>query len=90
MQNKSPRIPQHLSDPLQILWFQPDDIGICVLSFIVASIFKGFFWLLIIVGPVIYIWAKLKYPSSFLKHMLYFVGKDLKYYPSSFYKKFNE
>jgi len=91
LETKLPRIPQYLSAPLQVLWFEPDDLAVCIISFTIASIFKGFFWFLILAGPFVYMRYKLKYPKSFLKHMLYFIGiKNLKHYPSIFYKNFNE
>ncbi|MDO9566372.1 MAG: type IV conjugative transfer system protein TraL [Candidatus Desulfaltia sp.] len=83
--------PQYLASPLQVLWFEGDDLAIMLISFVIASVFHGFWWLLIIVGPWLYIKTKRKYPQSFLKHMMYFSGiKTLKYYPIFFKDKFLE
>jgi len=85
------KFPQHLSSPLQVLWLETDDLGIVVLCFMIASILKGWFWLLVIAGPLLYMRAKLKYPRGFIKHILYLSGvKDLEGYPTAFQKEFIE
>ena len=85
------KFPQYLSRPLQVLWLETDDFGIAVFCFIIASIFKGWFWLLVIAGPLLYMRAKLRYPRGFLKHILYLSGvKDLEGYPTAFQKEFLE
>jgi hypothetical protein len=85
------KFPQYLSSPLQVLWLETDDLGIAIISFMLASIFKGWFWLLVIAGPLLYMRAKLKYPRGFLKHILYLSGmKDLEGYPTTFQKEFLE
>jgi type IV conjugative transfer system protein TraL len=85
------RFPQYLSAPVQVLWFETDELAIIVLFFLLASIFHGILWVLCIVGPFCYSQMKAKYPSSFLQHMLYFSGiKTIKHYPNSFANTFNE
>jgi type IV conjugative transfer system protein TraL len=89
--NHETRFPKYLSSPLQVLWLETDDLGIAVISFMLASIFKGWFWFLVIIGPVLYMRAKLRYPRGFLKHLLYLSGmKDLQEYPTTFQKEFLE
>jgi len=76
---------------MQVLWFESDEIGIILICFMLGAIFKGWFWLLVIVGPYFYSRSKLKYPRGFLKHVLYLSGiKDLHSYPSTFEKAFYE
>jgi len=85
------RFPQYLSSPIQVLWFETDELGIIMLCFLLAEILNGWFWLLLIIGPFIYSRSKLKYPRGFLKHMLYLSGiKGLHNYPSTFEKTFVE
>ena len=90
-QERNKRFPQYLSSPIQVLWFEADELSIILLSFMIASIFKGWFWLLMIVAPFLYSRYKLRYPRGFLKHMLYLSGiKDLRAYPTAFHKEFLE
>ena len=85
------RFPQYLSAPIQVLWFEADELGIIMLCFLLAEIFKGWFWLVVIIGPLAYSRSKLKYPRGFLKHMLYLSGiKELRNYPYTFERIFNE
>ncbi len=85
------RFPQYLSSPIQVLWFEPDDLGIIMLFFMVGSIFKGVFWIFLVIGPLAYVKVKARYPKSFLKHMLYLSGiKTLKGYPDYYVNRFNE
>ncbi|RLD98232.1 MAG: conjugal transfer protein TraL [Aquificota bacterium] len=90
-QQRNRRFPQYLSSPIQVLWFEADELSIILLSFMAASILKGYFWLMVIVAPFFYSRYKLRYPRGFLKHMLYLSGlKDLKVYPTAFHKEFLE
>ena len=85
------RFPQYLSAPIQVLWFEADELGVIMFCFLLAEILRGGFWALMIIGPFLYSRAKLKYPKGFLKHMLYLSGiKPLHHYPSTFEKTFNE
>lgn len=84
-------VQQYLSSPIQVLWFEADDIGIIFFCFTVSMVFGGFSWLVALLGPFLYRRCKTKYPKSFLKHMLYFSGlKSLKGYPNSFANHFQE
>ena len=90
-QERNRRFPQYLSSPVQVLWFEADELAIILLSFMVASIFKGYFWFTVLIAPFLYTRYKLRYPRGFLKHMLYFSGiKELQHYPSAFHKEFLE
>ncbi len=85
------RFPQYLSAPVQVLWFETDELAIIIFFFLLASIFHGVFWIFCIVGPFGYSMIKSRYPSSFLQHMLYFSGiKNLKHYPNAFINSFSE
>lgn len=83
--------PQYLSSPLQVLWFETDQIAITMICFVLASVFGGWAWSLVFAGPYVYTKAKRKYPQGFLKHMMYFSGiKMLPYYPGYFEQEFME
>lgn len=85
------RFPQYLSSPLQVFWFEADELAIVLIAFMIGSIFKGWFWLLLIFGPFFYTRYKLKYPRGFLKHSLFLSGlKDFAGYPTRFQKEFFE
>ncbi|MBE9572413.1 MAG: hypothetical protein IMF11_17440 [Proteobacteria bacterium] len=83
--------PQYLASPLQILWFETDEVATLLIFFIISSLFGGWSWLLLFVGPYLYLRLKKNYPKSFIKHSLYFLGlKTPKNYPSTFEKFFCE
>lgn len=85
------RFPQYLSSPLQVLWFEPDELGIMLISFVLAMIYGGFFWILLVLAPWFYSKTKRKYPRGFLKHVLYFAGiAHVKGYPIFFEETFIE
>jgi type IV conjugative transfer system protein TraL len=88
----SSRVPQYLSSPMQIMWFESDEFAIMVILFTLAMVFGGWtMWGLFFFGTWGYIKAKNKYPQGFLKHMIYFAGlKEMAYYPGPFEKEFNE
>ncbi len=85
------KVPQYLSSPFQILWFETDDIGIVTALFTLAMIFGGLFWALLIAGPFFYSRVKKKYPRGFMKHLFYFCGLvRLKGYPDYFESEYYE
>ncbi len=85
------RVPQYLSSPIKILFFEPDEFGVIVATITLSLVFGGLFWFSIIILPLLYIRVKRKYPSSFLKHMVYMIGiKELNHYPSTFESEFQE
>ncbi len=85
------RFPQYLSSPLQVLWFESDEIGIIITFGVIALIFGSFTWLLIVAAPWYYGHVKKKYPRGFLRHTLYFAGLiRLNLYPDYFEEEFYE
>jgi len=86
------RFPIYLSQTLQILWFEVDDLSIFMCFFVLAMMFDGLvLWALAFILPYAYSKAKKKYPRGFLKHILYFAGlTDLKGYPCYYEKDFHE
>jgi type IV conjugative transfer system protein TraL len=91
MQDTENYFPQYLASPLQILWFETDEVATLLICFIISSLFGGWSWLLLFLGPYFYLRLKKNYPKSFIKHSLYFLGlKTPKHYPSTFEKSFCE
>lgn len=85
------RFPQYLSCPYQVLWLETDDMGVFFAFFILALMFGGWFYLLMVVMPFLYGRFKHKYPRGFLKHMLYFTGIiNIKRYPTFYENHFVE
>ena len=39
------KFPQYLSSPLQVLWFEVDEVGIIFLSFLMGLLLEGFFYI---------------------------------------------
>ena len=91
MNDKQDFFPQYLSAPLQVLWFEADELAVMIIFFTISSLYGGWFWLSLILGPFFYLRIKKNYPKSFIKHLLYFAGlKTPRNYPSFFEKLFLE
>jgi len=86
------KVPQYLSSPIQVFWFEADELVVILFAFMIAVVFGGFIgWGVFFVTPWAYSRSKRKYPSSFLKHLVYFSGlKVIEGYPNAFEKDFNE
>ena len=86
------RVPQYLSAPLQIFIFESDEMGIIMSLIGWVLIFGGkLSWICLILVPVLYRKAKMRYQKGFIKHLSYFVGlKDMHHYPGAFEKEFQE
>lgn len=85
------QFPQYLNAPLQVLFWESDELGLMMMFFILGLMFGGVFYLLIIIVPYAYGRFKKKYPRGFLRHMLIFTGiVQLDGYPSTFEKEFIE
>ena len=85
------KFPQYLSSPLQVLWFEVDEVGIIFLSFLMGLMLEGFFYIGMIVFPYLYTKFKKKYPRGFLGHVFYFLGiTKIHGYPHFFQKEFIE
>lgn len=83
--------PQYLSKPIQVLWFEIDELVIFLFTLTVALIYGGITWLLFVASQVLYTRTKRKNARGFLKHILYMLGLlDMKNYPEYFEKEFHE
>jgi type IV conjugative transfer system protein TraL len=85
------RMPQYLSNPIQMLWWEKDEVLLILSLFSGALLFGGFMWLALFVIPFSYSRFKKNYPKGFLQHLLYFIG-IMKFdgYPTAFEKHFIE
>lgn len=91
MNDSSQPFPQYLSAPIQVLWFEGDDLAFIMCFLMLAILFDGIFWLLLFIGPITYSKVKKNQPRGFFRHFLYCAGLlKLKRYPSYFEKEFIE
>ena len=83
--------PQYLHRPLQILWFELDEVIIFFACFSATMIYGRWLWLIWPVGQYAYSRTKRNNPRGFLKHVLYILGfVQMKGYPEYFQKEFHE
>ncbi|MFH7319279.1 type IV conjugative transfer system protein TraL [Desulfurivibrio sp. D14AmB] len=91
MQNLSRPFPQYLSKPIQVLWFEPDDMVVIMSTFVLGLVYGGVAWLAVLAGPPLFIHLKKSKPRGYLIHLLYVVGLlRMKGYPAYFEKEFHE
>lgn len=87
--NKS--FPQYLGKPIQVLWFELDELIIFLFTLTIALIYGGFMWIIFIGVQWFYTLTKRKHAKGFLKHILYMLGLlEMKNYPEYFEKEFHE
>jgi hypothetical protein len=87
------QFPQYLSKPYQVLWFEPDDIALIVVSAVIFGTHIGGWlgWLMVVLVPIGYGRLKRNYPRGFIKHVGYFLGiMSFRGYPTYFQQKFRE
>ncbi|HSH30930.1 MAG TPA: type IV conjugative transfer system protein TraL [Thiohalobacter sp.] len=84
-------MPQYLHKPLQILFFEQDELVILLVSYFLANMIGGYAWLLLLLMTPAYIWAKRRYPRGFLTQLPYRLGLLCwQGYPSVYHRKFRE
>ena len=85
------QFPQYLSAPLQVLFWDTDELCIILMFFTIAMIFGSVTWLLVVAGPWGYSSVKKRYPRGFIRHLLYFAGLiDFQKYPDFLEDEFIE
>lgn len=85
------RMPRYLHKPIQILWFDANEVLILVVFYMIAMTFGGLAWLTLIAGPAIIIPYKRKQPRGYFSHALYCAGfAKLNGYPIPLSKTFRE
>lgn len=83
--------PQYLNKPIQVLWFELDELTIFIFTLTFALIYGGVVWLIFIAIQWLYTRTKRRNARGFLKHVLYMVGLvEMKNYPEYFEKEFHE
>jgi len=86
------RVPRYLHLPLQVLWFDMEDIGVILVMYVFWLMLDHWFGLVLLVF-VPYWFKKLKEskPRGYLRHVLYRYGfQKLKAYPSPASRVFHE
>ncbi len=89
--NFSYKFPQYLSKPLQVLWFETDELIIFIFSLTLALTFGKLMWIVFFVFQYFYTKTKRTKPRGFLRHSLYVFGLlKMKNYPDYFEREFRE
>ena len=89
--NFTHRFPQYLSKPIQVLWFETDELILFVFTLTLALIYGKIMWLVFLVTQYFYTRTKRSKPRGFLKHILYMFGFiQMKKYPEYFQREFHE
>lgn len=86
------RVPRYLHLPIQILWFDVEDIAITLVAYMFWLIIDSI-WILPMVGLAPYFFMKMKAtkPRGWMRHMLYRSGfVKLKGYPPPLTTKYEE
>ena len=88
----SVQVPRYLHEPIRILWFDLEDLGVILLGY--------FFWLMLeswlvipiaVLVPAWFIRLKRSKPRGYLGHLLYYYGfSNLKGYPPPTTREFHE
>ncbi len=85
------RMTKYLHLPLQILWFDSGEITVIVVCYLIAMIFGGLTWLVLLIGPLVLIRYKRRKGRGFFQHLLYQLGyAELIGYPLPTAKRFYE
>jgi len=69
------RVPRYLHLPIQILWFDMEDIAIVLLCYVLWMVMDKF-WLLpmVVLVPYLFHHLKARKPRGFVRHVLYEFG----------------
>ena len=85
------RFPQYLTQPFMILSFEPDEQMITLTCVVLGLTMWGWWLLLPLFVPYLYVKTKKKYPRGFIKHALYMLGLSrFEGYPAFHEKEFME
>ena len=89
----SSKFPQYMSSPIEVLWWEVDQVAIAVVSFTCTLLMKGgiVMWVGILLINYFFNAAKRNKPRGFIKHIIYMFGfAKLENYPDYFEQKFHE
>lgn len=84
--------PAHLGAPLQVLFWETDDLLLMMMAFILAMVTDEWYcYASIFFVPMLYGRLKRNRPKGFLRHLLYYSGfLTMKGYPIYFDRDFRE
>jgi type IV conjugative transfer system protein TraL len=83
--------PRYLSNPLQVLWWDPDEFAAIMIGFLVGVIMGGIGYLAIIIAPILYKKLKANRPRGYPIHLSYALALlHLPGYPLYFEEEFFE
>lgn len=86
------RVPRYLHLPMQILWFDLEDIGVILASYALWLVLDSW-WLLpfVVLVPWLFKTVKADKPRGFLRHLLFAYGmQKLEGYPGPQVVRFDE
>jgi type IV conjugative transfer system protein TraL len=85
------KFPQYLSKPFQVLWFEMDELVLCLFFLTLALLYGKLMWVVFLVSQYFYTKTKRSQARGFLKHVLYVFGLiKMKNYPDYFQQEFHE
>ena len=85
-------VPRYLHLPVQILWFDKEDVAVIMVSYVFWMILSSWYVLpIVVLLPWYFKHLKATKPRGFLRHVLYQYGfASLKGYPSPMTERFEE
>lgn len=76
------RMPEYLHLPIQILWFDTGEVAVIVVFYLMAMMFGGLMWIVLLIGPFTLIRYKRSKERGFFQHLIYQFGyAKIKGYP---------
>jgi len=85
-------VPRYLHLPVQVLWFDMEDIAILLVSYSLWMLFSSWYVVPVVIGfPYLFMKIKSSKPRGFLRHTLYQYGfASLKGYPPAMTERYEE
>lgn len=85
-------VPRYLHLPVQILWFDMEDISVVLVSYTLWMLLNSWYVVPVCIAvPVLFMRIKASRPRGFLRHLLYRYGfSSLKGYPPALVDRFEE
>ncbi len=85
-------VPKHLHKPVQILWFDLEDLALMVVCYIFWLVVDEWWVLpLVVLVPYLFMGIKARKPRGYLRHLLYQLGFErLRGYPPPTIRTFKE
>jgi len=85
------RVPEYLHRPIQVLWFEQDELLSIVMGYVVGFMAGGWWYLCVIAVPYAYIKVRRRRARGFLIHLQYTLGLlTFKGYPGAFQNNYSE